>query len=152
MPKSRKWDGNRGQSLVETAVVMPLLGVFIFGMVWLMCFCRNSVYLQKMALDRVRQVSADPKTILRPSRDLWGHSLPALPQRTTSLANPWRPFTASIIPAPLIPSVQRERGSFIHVTCKSLLMGGQGYTKGWKPLWQNASAETLIEAPIPAES
>lgn len=148
MPKLRKPIGERGQTLIETALVLPLLGLYAMGMVWLICFCWNSVVLQKMALNKVRDVSADPSVFVNlTSLKMWGHSTRAVTLPLTSAASPWRPF----IPLPYC-KVHDVHGSFKKVTCKSFLTGGRGFTRWWTPKWQQADAETLIEARIPRES
>lgn len=148
----------RGQTLVETALVLPMLGLFVFGVVWLICLAHNTVVLEKMALDKARLVSADPAALLVPSgtRLVWGHSTPIVPHRTTTLLRDaeWRAFIPSLVPPPPVfhPSVKTEPGSIVRVTCESLLSGRGDWTSYLGLRRLKTSAETFLETQLPPDA
>lgn len=148
----------RGQTLLETALVLPLLGGFVFGVVWLICLAHNTVVLEKIALDKARLVSADPGALLLPSGTslLWGNSSPIVSHRKTQLIQKadWRAFIPSLVPPPpaFYPSVQTEPGRFVRVECWSTLSGRSDWTSYLGLRLLKTSAETFLEAPLPPDA
>jgi len=146
-----------GQTLVETALVLPLFGFFVFGVVWLICVGHNAITLEKMALDKARIIAADPSStlIFTPSdyfEPFWENSTWPIAYPTPLQIPQWRPFIPSIIPLPGLATVQTAPGSLIRVQCETVQTGRGHWTSMFLPkrLW--TAAESFVEPRLPADS
>ena len=139
---------NKGQTLIEVAVVLPLVCLAIVVTVQMIAFCHNAVLLQKMAFQTSRDLSASMRTtpawLIR--NPLWGRGAAPCPHRSTSILNPWRSFRTRLCPRVSDP------GHVTTVDVDSVLLPTMGFGSDLMPLHQTASAEAYLEPPIPQQN
>ncbi len=139
---------DRGQTLVELALVLPCFCLGVFMAVQLMTYCHNMIELQRMAqlaIDRVNpdtyQTRSESYTLLN---SLWGNfSKPRIPRPRSQVANPWRPFNGL--------STVKQEGRFYSVKVGTYLKPGNGFSKILDTVKQDSFGETYSEPPIPPE-
>ena len=136
---------NRGQTLVELALVLPCFCLGIFTAVQLIWFCHNMIELQRMAALDIERVNLEHfkrsgTHFLFDS--MFGNISP--PKATFKKeATPWRPFKGwSTIQVP---------GQIVSVKESSDLRHGRGFTRVLAQVAQSANAETLLETPLPED-
>jgi hypothetical protein len=141
---------NAGQSLVETALAVPVLALFVFGVVWLICFARNAIALEQMVLEKARLVTVNSSAlrVYSPSVHAWGQSTRPLTHQNTIAISHWRSF----IRAAGVGTVQKAEGHLSRITCDTLMAGRTHWTAYFLPRLLQTSAETLIEPPLPPNS
>jgi hypothetical protein len=140
-----RWWENSGQTLVEVAVVLPLLGLAIAVALQLIFLCLNRIELQVLAAKAVRQISVEsprvaPLVIPNP---LWGRAMPPQQRSSPNAIQPWHPFKG--------PSTIQTQGSVAVVRVESQLLPMGGFGSVLAMVTQVATAETLLEPPRPAE-
>jgi hypothetical protein len=138
---------DRGQTLVELALVLPCFCLGIFMAVQLMTYCHNMIELQRMAQVALHRVTIE--NYKDAYKHYWFHSLygnVTLPRdRFTSQAPaPWRPFGGF--------STIDDPGRIVQVTVTTALLPGRGFSQVLAKVNQTAQAETLLEPPIPGEN
>jgi hypothetical protein len=136
----------QGQTLVEMAVVLPILGLAIAAGIQLIVFCHNMITLQLMAANAVRQISAESPMVPPDSMShlLWGQTLVVVPKSSRQTIQPWRPFWGK--------STVQSPGCLVLVTMQTTLLPGPGFGRFLPLVRQAAAAETLFEPPRPSES
>jgi hypothetical protein len=139
---------NRGQALVEVALVLPVLGLGVAAAVLLIIYGHNVICLQMMAAKAARRMTVEAPSLLPVAvpHPLWGRvTLPTQRPIRQSL-EPWRPFQG----LPAAPTVQTQ-GQLASIQIKSLLLPGLGFSRDLPVVTQMAEAETLLEPPQPPE-
>jgi len=134
----------RGQTLVELALVLPCFCLGVFMAVQLICYCHNMIELQRMAQVMVDRVSYENYKATKPYtrfNSLWGRFSFPRARYATQLSQPWRPFQGV--------SVVKEPGRFFSVHVDTDLLPGQGFSSVLSVVSQKAYAETFLETPIP---
>jgi len=142
MVKSRK---SNGQTLVEVAVVLPLLGLAIAVALQLIFVFLNRIELQVLAAKAARQISVETPSV--PSivipNPLWGRATPPQQRSSTNAIQPWNPFKGQ--------STIQSTGYLAVIQIKSNLLSGGGFGSVLPNVAQYATAETLLEPPRPPE-
>ena len=137
---------DRGQTIVELAIVLPCFCLGVFMGVQLMWCCHNFVELQRMAqvmIDRVTLENYQSRKKYTRFTSLWGEYEDPWGYFDTVTVQPWRPFNGV--------STFKETGRFFRVHVDSELFHGEGFTNVLANVPERAYAETFIEPPIPAE-
>jgi hypothetical protein len=134
-----------GQTLVEVALVLPLLGLAVAVAVQMIVFCHNMIALQMMAAKAARQISVESPRLPPPPipSPLWGHVTPAVLRQSKQIVPSWLPFKGK--------STVQSAGQLVLVQIKSQLLPGLGFGRVLPMLTQTATAETLFEPPRPSE-
>jgi hypothetical protein len=142
-------DKNRGQSLVELAVVLPVLLLGIVVSSQLIVLCADEFVMQKRVWNAFRQASLQGSAVLNASlvRPLWGIPTPVIFHRSSEIPNPWRPFKAM----PLLGSTVQSPGYIVSFNVSSSLLPKYGI--GWvlPAVPFQAGAEVPLEPEIPRE-
>ena len=143
MDKHRK---QRGQSLVELALVLPCFCLGVFTAVQLMCCCHNMVELQRMGqnmIDRVTYANYQSAKKYTRFNSLWGNFSAPWAYFDTQVVEPWRPFKGV--------STISDPGRFFRVHVDSQLLPGAGFTSELSTVLEQGYADTFIEPPAPVE-
>src|SRR5258708_7781315 len=88
-----------GQSLVELALIIPLIFFVLLTYFQLVMTCHNAITLQAMVAETARanalqendSTKVSLQALLRASQ-LLGKVIPPRSQRSTTILSPWRPF------------------------------------------------------------
>ena len=137
---------NRGQSLVELALVLPCFCIGVFMAVQLIWYCHNMIELQRMAqvmVDRLSFENYRAEKLYTRFNSLWGRF--ALPEaRFTRESIPdWRPCRGL--------STLQDQGQLFGVEVQTRLFPGSGFSSGLATVTQRGLAETYLEPAIPPE-
>ena len=135
----------RGQALVETAAVLPLVCIALVVTLQIIFSCRNAVLLQRMAFQKARDISGENQTAPAwlSGNPLWGRGAVPISQQSSAIPQPWRPFNAW-------PRVETQ-GHLVTVDMSSRLLPTGGFGQDLTALNQHATAEALTEPPVPEE-
>jgi hypothetical protein len=135
--------GSKGQSVVETALVLPVLFLGIFTALQLIWYCHNMIELQRMA-----GVAADRLSLenLHKTNYHWISLL----QGPTTIPKSTRHRETELqwIPARGV-HLAHDRGVYATVRVETMLLPGTGFSRVLGAVRQDASAQTLIEAEPP---
>ena len=139
-----KANNKGGQSLVEVAIVLPVLMVGIFVTAQLAIFCHNRVSLQKMALQiAVKKTAEDAYT---PTNILWGRaSLSVSHPKILQLPHPWRYFYS-------LTSVNKSPGHVYSLQASSVLSPSAMLFGKIPTVLQMATAVAYSETPAPGQN
>jgi hypothetical protein len=139
---------NRGQALVEVALVLPVLGLGVAVAVLLMVYAHNVICLQIMAAKAARRMTVETPHLAPVilSHPLWGRTVFPIQKAIPEPLEPWRPFRG----LPVAPTVATA-GQLMSVQINCRLLPGLGFSRDVASVMQSAAAETLIEPPRPAE-
>ncbi len=143
--KAREHDARSGQTLVETALVLPLICLTIAVVVQIVASCHNAVALQRIAYQAARALSAESGGVpanLAAGR-LWGRESSPRKPRTNSASDGLKSFNA--------PSRVTQAGHISFLTMTSRLLPTGGFGRNLPALNQEATAEALVEPPSPKE-
>jgi len=133
-----------GQSLVEVAVVLPLLMMGIFVTAQLAIFCHNRVCLQTMALQMATKKTSETP-YARPVNTLWGNTTLSAPSpKTVSLPHPWRYFYS-------LTAVNNSPGHIYMARATSVLGPGPVLAGKIPNVTQLATAAAYVETPAPSQ-
>ena len=137
---------SNGQTLVEAAMVLPVLGLGIFMALQLIWYCHNMVQLQRMAALAAERFSPGKSATTR------GYSLfyslegrvlaPEIICQDRSAAT-W--LTASGA------STIKTKGTVLTATVSTTLFPGTGFSRLLPAVRQQAIAALPIDPPVPAE-
>jgi len=142
MPVERR---QKGQTLVEVALVLPCVCLGVFMGVQLIYYCHNMIELQRMAALDIERISLEHfrsggRHFLFES--MFGPISPPM-AKFEKKATPWRPFEGlSTLQAP---------GQIVSVEERSDLKHGAGFAGVFPQVTQRANAETLLETPLPED-
>jgi len=134
---------NRGQTIVELALLLPALSFSVLVIVQFLVFCRNQLEIQHMAQiasDQVAPTTPAGRAIYPQFNKLWGsHTLPDL-NRTSAAISSWKPYRGV--------STVTASAQLMTLDIESYLLPGPviealGLAK------QHATAQALREAPVP---
>jgi hypothetical protein len=134
---------NRGQTLVEVAAVLPLLGLAIAVALQLIFICVNKIELQVLAMKAARQISVDSRKRSPTPSSLWGRNTPTKQSTSTSTLRPWHPFKG--------PSTIKTPGYLTAVKVESRLLAAGAFGYILPNVDIVASAESPLEPPLPTE-
>ncbi len=141
-----------GQTLVELALVMPVVLLLIFTGFQIVAACVNLVVLQTKVFQTSRRVSNHQRSF--PGLlgfSLWGRAAFPRLQRSSQTLQPWRPFKRVIgLPVPVINTVHTP-GYLVQLRLQSSLWPGMGITRMLPIVPLHVSAETILEPDPPAE-
>ena len=141
-----KGRNNRGQTLVELALVLPCFCLGVFMAVQLMTYCHNMIELQRMAqvmIDRITYKNYRSSKIYTRPNSLDGKLTHPMAHFSTERVQPWRPFNGI--------STVDEEGRFFKVKVDTTLLTGNGFRGDLERVKQQAFAETYLEPPLPPE-
>ncbi len=137
---------NRGQALVELAIVLPCFCLGVFMAVQLITYCHNMVELQRMAqlaIDRLNPDTYGDRSKYSLLNSLWGYfTLPEI-RYSSERPRPWRPFHG--------PSTVKQEGCWFSVKVGTTLLPGAGFSSAWGTVKQESFGETYLEPPVPPE-
>ena len=141
-----------GQTLVELALVLPVLVLLVFAGFLIVATCVNLVVLQTKVFQTARTVSKHQTSfpgLLGLS--LWGRArLPTL-KRSSQTFQPWRPFKRVYAPPLPVISTIHTPGYLVQMHLKSTLWPGLGITRMLPTVPLHVSAETILEPDPPSE-
>jgi hypothetical protein len=153
IPQPLHFNRTRGQSLVEMALILPLIFFVLLTYFQLLVTCHNAIVLQGMTAKAVRaealrEGSGTINTLqaLFSETSLLGNFVPPRSARDTALLNPWRPFKG------LVPNQTIQTPGYLMSTrMTSSMLPKKLFIWRLPRVSLNFLAEYPKEPPIPGE-